>query len=117
MALHNELGRKGEALAGEYLTRLGFDTLFHNWKHRRYEIDIIAVKDGILHFIEVKTRQSTQFGLPEESVDRKKLRHLVYAGEAFTRMYPQWQRIQFDILSVSVTAEGVDYFLIEDVYL
>jgi putative endonuclease len=117
MALHNELGKKGEALAGEYLAGLGFSVLFRNWKHGRYEIDIVAVKDGVLHFIEVKTRQSTRFGLPEESVDRKKLRHLVYAGEAFTRVYPQWKRIQFDILSISMTAAGVEYFLIEDVYL
>ncbi len=82
------------------------------------EIDIIAVASGILHFIEVKTRKSEKFGYPEESVDKKKIRLLIDASAEFLHLYPQWNRIQFDIISISIRPNGtVDYFMIEDVYL
>ena len=117
MALHNELGRMGERLAAAYLSGLGYTILYRNWRHFRYEIDLVAAKGQVLHFIEVKTRQTTTFGLPEENVDGKKLRCLIRAGEAFLAKYPQWKRIQFDVLSVSISDNKVSYFLIEDVYL
>ncbi|HEY0677942.1 MAG TPA: YraN family protein [Chitinophagaceae bacterium] len=117
MALHNELGRRGEKLAGEYLSALGYTILFMNWRHWRYEIDLIAVKDDILHFIEVKTRRSTRFGLPEGDVNKKKMLSMVNAAEGFMQRYPQWRRMQFDVLSICITDENVEYLLIEDVYI
>ena len=117
MALHNELGRTGEQLAAEYLSGLGYTVLTQNWRHFRYEIDVVAVKDEVLHFIEVKTRQTTTFGLPEEDVGRKKLHCLIQAGEAFLARYPQWKRVQFDVLSISIVKSEISYFMIEDVYL
>ena len=117
MALHNELGRAGEQMAADFLDGLGFTILYRNWRHYRYEIDIIAVKDRVLHFIEVKTRKSTQYGLPEADVDRKKLHSLITASEGFLSKFPQWTRVQYDVLSVSIVDNSVSYFLIEDVYL
>ena len=117
MALHNELGRTGEQLAVEYLTGAGYTILTQNWRHFRFEIDVVAIKEEVLHFIEVKTRQTTTFGLPEEDVDRKKLHCLIQAGEAFLTKYPQWKRVQFDVLSISIVNTKVSYFMIEDVYL
>jgi putative endonuclease len=117
MALHNELGRKGEQLAEGYLARLGYCILFRNWRCGRSEIDLVAAKDNVLHFIEVKTRRTHSFGMPEEAIDRKKLRRMIAAGSGFIRRYPQWKRIQFDVLSVSIINDEVEYFLIEDVYL
>ena len=117
MALHNELGRMGEQMAAEYLDGLGFTILYRNWRYYRYEIDIIALKDFVLHFIEVKTRKSTHYGLPESDVDRKKLQSMINASEGFLNKYPHWTRVQFDVLSVSITGNNAHYFLIEDVYL
>ncbi|HYF30636.1 MAG TPA: YraN family protein [Chitinophagaceae bacterium] len=117
MALHHQLGKTGEQLAAAYLTGLGYTILHSNWRHYRYEIDLIASKNDILHFVEVKTRKSMRFGLPEEAVDSKKLRCLIQAGEAFLFKNPQWKRIQYDILSVSIVNGIPSYFLIEDVYL
>ena len=117
MALHNELGRTGEQLAVEYLSGLGYVVLTRNWRHFRYEIDVIAVKEEVLHFIEVKTRQTITFGLPEEDVGRKKLHCLIQAGEAFLAKYPYWKRAQFDVLSISIVDHQASYYLIEDVYL
>ncbi len=117
MALHNELGRTGEQLAAEYLSRLGYDILYRNWRHFRYEIDVVATKEQVLHFIEVKTRQTTTFGLPEEDISRKKMHSLIQAAEAFVSKHPNWKRIQFDVLSVSLTDNEPSYYFIEDVYL
>ena len=117
MALHNELGRTGEQLAAEYLSGLGYNILYRNWRHFRYEIDVVATKEQVLHFIEVKTRQTTTFGLPEEDISRKKMHSLIQEAEAFTSKQPHWKRIQFDVLSVSITDSKPSYYLIEDVYL
>jgi putative endonuclease len=118
MARHNETGKKGEALAASYLQQQGFTVLHSNWRHERYEIDIIASREEVLHFIEVKTRQSLSFGLPEESVTYQKIRHIVTAGVAFQCQYPSWKRVQYDVLSiVLVDEQPPEYLFIEDVYL
>jgi len=118
MAQHNLTGARGEALAATWLIEKGYKVLHQNWRHGRWEVDIIAEKDGILHFVEVKTRLTKKFGHPEENVDKKKIQNLVNAAEEYLYQHPQWKRIQFDILSISIIeSEPVEYFLIEDVYL
>jgi putative endonuclease len=117
MALHNELGRKGEELAISYLSKHGFTILFTNWRHQRFEIDVIAVRDDVLHFIEVKTRRTNSYGMPEEAVDKNKLRCMIAAGEEFVQLHSEWKRVQFDVLAISIVNKEVKYFLIEDVYL
>lgn len=118
MAQHNNTGRLGEAMSVEYLSGKGFRVLHRNWRHSRWEVDILAEKDGILHFIEVKTRRTKKFGNPEDSVDKKKIQNLINAAEEYLYQHPEWKRIQFDVLSVSlIKDEPVVYFLIEDVYL
>ncbi|MGB8192908.1 MAG: YraN family protein [Chitinophagaceae bacterium] len=117
MALHIELGAKGEQLAEEYFNGLGYTILHKNWRNGRYEIDLIAEKKGILHFIEVKTRRSHKFGYPEDDVDRTKLRYLIIAGDNFVQQNPKWKRIQFDILAITIVGETPQYLLIQDVYL
>lgn len=118
MASHNQTGLSGEDMAVKHLIEKGFEILQQNWRHSHWEVDIIAAKDGILHFIEVKTRKTKKFGHPEESVSKKKIQNLINAAEEYLYLHPQWQRIQFDILSISIIKnEPVEYFLIEDVYL
>lgn len=118
MAQHNVTGNTGEALAATYLLANGYNILHQNWRHSHWEVDIIAEKKSILHFIEVKTRRSKKFGYPEESVSTKKIQNLINAAEQFLYLQPQWKRIQFDILAITILKdEPVEYFLIEDVYL
>ena len=118
MAKHNQTGNAGESLAAEYFIKNGYEILHKNWRHKHWEIDIIASRNGMLHFIEVKTRTSLKFGYPEENIDAKKIRFLINASEEYLYQNPQWQRIQFDVLSINIKEEGMaDYFLIEDVYL
>jgi len=118
MAQHNTTGNLGEAMATEHLAGKGFIVLHQNWRHSHWEVDIIASRDGILHFIEVKTRRTKKFGHPEEAVSKKKIQNLIHAAEEFLYRFPQWKKIQFDILSITLLKdEPVEYFLIEDVYL
>ena len=118
MALHNELGKYGEELGKNYLAEKEFEILHVNWRYSFYEIDIIARKNNVLHFIEVKTRRSHRFGLPEESVDTKKIKKLMNAAEEYMRQFPGWKRVQYDVLSISIGRDNTpEYFFIQDVYL
>jgi putative endonuclease len=117
MAAHNEFGKAGEQMAEEWLIQHGFQLISRNWKFARYEVDIIASREGVLHFIEVKSRHDDVFGKPEDWVNRKKGRHLLTAGVAFQDKYPDWELVQYDILSILITPDGKrNIFFIEDVY-
>jgi putative endonuclease len=118
MAKHNRTGILGEELAAQYLSGKGYSILHRNWRHLRWEVDIIAERNGMLHFIEVKMRTTTLFGHPEENVTVKKIKHMMSAAEEFVYANPYWKRIQFDVLSITaLNDEPVEYFLIEDVYV
>jgi len=118
MALHNQLGRQGEEMARNYLVTRGYEILYQNWRYSHYEIDIIALKNKILHIVEVKIRSSQAFGYPEESVTRKKFKALLNAADEFLYQHRQYRHVQYDILSISTNQHAPpDYFLIEDVYL
>ena len=118
MAKHIGTGKLGEELGSAYLITNGYVIKEQNWRFSRWEVDIIAEKDSILHFIEIKTRRSKKFGLPEDKVGQKKIQNLINAAEEYLYKHPAWKRIQFNILSISIIEnEPVEYFLIEDVYL
>lgn len=117
MAKHIKTGQKGEELALAWFTLNKYVVLHKNWRYKNWEIDIVAIKYNILHFIEVKTRTSSSFGNPEDNVDRKKIAYMIDAADEYRQLYPKWQRIQFDIMAITVTNNEVEYFFIEDVYL
>ncbi len=118
MALHNTLGKEGEQLAADHLTKNGFTVLHKNWRHSHYEIDIIAVKNNVLHFIEVKIRSSAAFGLPEEAVTKKKFQSLLNGADEFLFQHPEYRHVQYDILASNKYKKvPIAFFMIEDVYL
>ncbi len=118
MAHHNTTGKLGEQMASQYLLKNGFVILHNNWRHSHWEVDIIASLKGVLHFIEVKTRRTKQFGYPEDDVTKKKVANLINASEEFLFLYPEWKRIQFDILSINLLRnEPAEFFFIEDVHV
>jgi putative endonuclease len=118
MASHNETGKKGESLAAVWFEEKGYAVMHTNWRHKNLEVDIIATKNKILHFIEVKAVTTLKFGNPEDKVSEKKIRNLINASEEYLFQNPQWQRIQFDVLSITMIKDlKVEYFLIEDVYI
>ena len=118
MAVHNQLGKEGEEMAAGYLGQKGYVILHRNWRWGQLEVDIIALKEDVLHFVEVKLRRTDQYGYPEESVGKQKLRFLMRAADQFLFLHPQYKKICFDILAITAPL-GVEpkFFFIEDVYL
>lgn len=118
MASHLEIGREGEKLAEAYLAEHGYTMLHRNWRYGKYEVDLITIKNDMLRFIEVKYRSSSQYGQPEEAVNKKKIRDLLQAIEQFLYLNPQYNDFRLDVLSITQHAGSeADYFLIEDVTL
>lgn len=116
MADHLEKGKYGEDLATAFFLHAGFSILHRNWRHKHWEIDLIAVRNDVLHVVEVKTKNSARHGFPEEGVTKAKFRFLQSAAEEFLFLNPHWQRIQFDVLAIVLKPEP-QYFLLEDVFL
>ena len=73
----DELCKKGEALAGKILKKKGYKILKRNYISKYGEIDIVAYDRGIICFVEVKTRQSENYGPPELAVTKEKRKRIV----------------------------------------
>lgn len=118
MAGHNDVGIAGENLAAAWLIQQGYTIVQRNWRQSFYEIDIIAVKGNTLHFIEVKARNESRVGHPEDNVTRKKFRHLKRAADAYLHRHPGYRWIQYDIIAITFRRhEEPAIFLLEDVFL
>lgn len=100
MAQHNDLGKKGEEDAINYLKNKNFIILEKNYRYRRAEIDIIARKENNLHCIEVKTRSRIDYGNPESFVSKAKIKLLIEAINQYVENNMLDVHIQFDIISV-----------------
>lgn len=107
MAKHNETGVKGEVTAKNFLQNLDYNILHCNWRWQKKEVDIIAEKDGLLIFVEVKTRSSSYFGYPEDAVNIKKQEYLKQAAEEFLHTHPQYEQIRFDIISILTDEKNI----------
>lgn len=75
------LGARGEALAAALLERAGWRILARNWRSGHREIDLIAERDGVVAFVEVKTRAGLGFGHPAEAITAQKRRDLARAAQ------------------------------------
>ncbi|MGX5819118.1 YraN family protein [Chitinophaga lutea] len=107
MASHHDLGKKGEALAAAYLQLRQYRILHTNWTAGKREIDIIAEKEGTLVFVEVKTRTSQAYGMPEEAVGRQKTRQLQAAAERYLEQHAPGQAlIRFDVVAITTGQPG-----------
>ena len=100
MAEHNELGKFGEEQAVEYLQQNGYEILETNWTFQKAEIDIIAQKENTLAIVEVKTRSSIEFGLPQDFVKPKKIQLLVKAVNEYVISNDLDVEVRFDIIAV-----------------
>ena len=113
MATHNELGKKGEEVALNFLRKKGYEILELNWRHRKAEIDIIARVDEVLIFVEVKSRSSDYFGRPETFVDTKKQQLIADAASVYMEEIGHEWEVRFDIISVlfhNEAYQSVDHF-------
>jgi putative endonuclease len=109
MAVHNERGKSGEALAAGWLER--------HWRWGHLEVDIIALNDSIPHFIEVKYKTSGQFGPPELKVNKQKFRNIANAAVGWLRRNPQFRDFRIDIMAITeLPGKEAEYFFIKNVF-
>lgn len=112
MAEHNDLGKIGEELAVAHLEENGFEILETNWFYQKAEIDIIAQKGAILAVVEVKTRSTLDFGLPQEFVKPKKIQLLVKAINEYVVQNDLDVSVRFDIVAIH---KEKDAFILEHI--
>ncbi|MDN6179157.1 MAG: YraN family protein, partial [Micrococcaceae bacterium] len=106
MGHNQELGRRGELLAAQYLTGQGIRVLARNWRCPSGEIALVADAAGTLVAVEVKTRSGLGFGHPAEAVDAVKLRRLHRLASAWCRTAGQpGRRRRVDVIAI-VAAPG-----------
>ena len=96
-----DFGKEGEDLAVAFLEAKGYLVLERNWRYQKAEIDILALKNGILAVVEVKTRITDFFGKPQDFVDRKKIGLLVRAVDAYVISRDLDVEVRFDIIGIT----------------
>src|SRR4051812_7739543 len=101
MALHNDLGKQGEAYAKAYLEDEGYEILDENWVFGKAELDLIAYKDGLMIFVEVKSRSSTAFGEPEDFVQEAKQKQMELASSEYIEIMDHQKEVRFDIIAIT----------------
>ncbi len=78
-----DFGKEGEEIAAKYLAENGFKILVRNYHYGHGEIDIVAEDDGVLVFVEVKTRKNLEFGEPEYAITKKKIQQIKKMAELY----------------------------------
>lgn len=116
MASHNEFGKAGETLAVEFLCANGYEILETNWTFGKAEIDIIARKSNVLSVVEVKTRSSVSFGLPQDFVNPKKIRLLLKAVNAYVEEFQLDTEVRFDIIAIHKTKSDCSVEHLEEAF-
>jgi putative endonuclease len=116
MAEHNELGKKGEEMARQYLVNKGYTILETNKRFGNYEVDIIALHGKFLVIAEVKTRCTSTFGEPEEFVTKQKQKFLIRAAGTYIQQKNREEEVRFDIISVLVSGTRWQVNHIEDAF-
>lgn len=107
MSKHNELGKKGEKIAVDFLKKEGHKILACNYRFEHKEIDIISSLNELLIFSEVKTRSSLYYGFPEEAVTPAKQALIKKAAAHFVEENPSFLQCRFDVISIVIFNEKV----------
>lgn len=106
MTADHALGRRGEDIAHRYLQRAGIIVVARNYRMESGagEIDLVGWDDDTLVFVEVKSRQTNEYGTPDRAVGREKWSSLTRAARDFARHAEvPWERARFDIVTVVFT--------------
>ena len=101
-----ELGKWGEDLAKSFLEEKGYQVIFQNVFTEYGEIDLVAKRNDQIHFVEVKTRRTKDFGNPEEAITQSKLGHMIESAEAFLQTHAEYEGSwQIDVLAIQVMTQ------------
>ena len=103
-----EIGREGERLAAEYLTRRGLEVIERNWRCAMGEADLICLDDDMVVLVEVKTRlRLGEDGdeVPELAVDRAKRDRYRRIALFYLALHPNVHSVRFDVIALNIVAE------------
>lgn len=114
-----QTGDAGENYCVKYLKKHGYKILGRNYRKPYGEIDIVARKDGVISFVEVKTRRENPFTQPYEAVDYRKQQRLIMAAQAYIAEFQVEDYCRFDVCEVIINAQTlklVDLNYIENAF-
>ena len=106
----------GEDLVADYLVEKGYAIAERNYRIGRNEVDIIAIKDTEIAFVEVKTRHTDDID-PLLAIDRSKIRHIVSAANAYLRINSVRHIPRFEVATVILSDDNADIEYIENAFL
>lgn len=96
-----DIGQAAEDRAADFLKNLGYQILDRNFRSKFGEIDLVAVDGETLVFVEVKARATRLFGLPEEAVNKRKIRHITLAGQYYVSLHPELPELhRIDVVAI-----------------
>ena len=100
MTTRKKIGDQGEDNAVNFLFANGYEVLERNYRLGRGEIDIIALKDSVMVFIEVKSRKNIIYGYPETFLSEQQQDRIHLAAEEYV-LQQAWQgEVRFDIIAI-----------------
>jgi putative endonuclease len=112
-----KLGRRGEDLAVRELARRGYEIESRNWHCRIGEVDIVALRNAVWTFFEVRTRRGREFGTPEQSLTSTKMRRMVDVAQAYLVAHDiNVHGVDWRIGFVAVEMDDTGHLLRVDVY-
>ncbi|HEX5798345.1 MAG TPA: YraN family protein [Candidatus Saccharimonadales bacterium] len=112
-ALHNISGKAAEDEVVQYLKKHGFKILDQNWKTKWCEVDIVALKDQTMHFVEVKYRNSSGQGGGFDYITSKKLQKMNLAAKSWVEING-WSG-EYTLSAAEVSGDNFEIFFLEDV--
>jgi putative endonuclease len=116
MAESHDLGQKGEDLATDHLEKAGFKIIFRNWKWGKHEIDIIAEKNNMIVFVEVKTRSDDFQMHPVSAITKDKQKSIIWAADGYLQKFRIDKESRFDIITIIKKTDSFEIDHIEDAF-
>ena len=97
----NEFGELGERIAARWLERSGWRIVARRFRSGRRDIDLVAQRDDLIAFVEVKARSGDEFGDPVEAVNHRKQRELTKSAQTWIDRHGRaGESYRFDVVGV-----------------
>ena len=104
----NQFGELGERIAARWLEKTGWKILARRYRSGRRDIDVVAERDGLIAFVEVKARTGAEFGSPVEAVHRRKQRELTKSAQTWIDRHGRsGESYRFDVMGVLLKEKRV----------
>lgn len=116
MDQHNTVGQVGEEIAAKYLANKGYRLRERNWRKHKAEIDIIALKDGLLVVVEVKTRQGPIENDARDLVPKSKQKMVIKGAQYYLEDFDLDVEVRFDVILIGMISGNDEIEHYEDAF-